>query len=50
MIQRTIVANLGCLANHNTHPMINKKTTSDSRAGVNFNSSEKTSCLRNQPR
>jgi hypothetical protein len=45
VVERTVIANLGCLTDNDTHAMINKKSPTYPCAWMNLNSSQKARCL-----
>jgi hypothetical protein len=48
LIEQYIVANLGSLADHNPHPVIDKEAPPDGRAGVDFDTGQEARYLRNK--
>lgn len=49
MVERNIVADFSCLADDNTHAVINKELLADLRSGVYLNAGKKPADMRNKP-
>src|SRR3989304_2823289 len=50
MIQRHVIVDLGSLADHHTHAMIDKKSPPDGRSRVDFNTSQPAPNMRQKTR
>src|ERR1700745_269999 len=49
MIQRAVITDLGGLANHHAHSVIDKQSPADARSRMNFNAGQYASDMRHEP-
>jgi hypothetical protein len=49
LVQGAVVANLGGLANHHAHPVIDEHPSTDASPGMNFNAGQNTPEMRHEP-